>query len=327
MPKLYTINNTLVSINGYYLGQFDRYNVTVASSEHGSVVATPTRGLIGTTITLSSTPDSGYELDYYTVNGVAIVGNTFTLTGNTTVSAVFNDPYNPLSLPANTVRVRTSDGQAPIKVTTGSTQTTYETATLVTGTNDVYDVYKSGDSFKRLLYESTNVIEVLGANTTGITHMGWMLYDCTSLTSVPLFDTSSVTFMGGMFTHCQITTVPLYDTSSCTNTGTMFSGCEYLTTAPLFDTSLCTNMSAMFSMCTSLTAVPLYNTSSCTNMAMMFMNCKKVESGALALYQQASSQAVPPSSYWSCFDGCGSDTETGRAELLQIPSSWGGTGA
>jgi len=89
MPKLYTINNTLVSINGYYLGQFDRYDVTVAPSEHGSVVATPTRGLIGTTITLSSTPDDGYELDYYTVNGVAIVGNTFTLTGNTTVAAVF----------------------------------------------------------------------------------------------------------------------------------------------------------------------------------------------------------------------------------------------
>ena len=89
MPKLYTINNTLVSINGYYLGQFDRYDVTVASSEHGSVVATPSRGLAGTTITLSSTADAGYELDYYTVNGVAIVGNTFTLTGNATVAGVF----------------------------------------------------------------------------------------------------------------------------------------------------------------------------------------------------------------------------------------------
>ncbi len=89
MPKLYTINNTLVSLNGYYLGQFDRYDVTVAPSEHGTVVATPSRSRIGTTITLSSTPDYGYELDCYTVNGVAIVGNTFTLTGNTTVAAVF----------------------------------------------------------------------------------------------------------------------------------------------------------------------------------------------------------------------------------------------
>ena len=249
------------------------------------------------------------------------IGNLFALINNK-LTKKYVDPYNPLGLPANTVRVRTSDGQAPIKVTTGSTQTTYETATLVPGTNDVYDVYKSGDSFKRLLYKSTNVTEVLGANTTGITHMGWMFYYCSSLTSVPLFDTSSVTYMAGMFTHCQITTVPLYDTSSCTNTATMFSGCEYLTTAPLFNTSLCTDMSAMFSMCGSLTAVPLYDTSSCTNMAMMFMGCKKVESGALALYRQASSQAVPPSTYYSCFEACGSDTQTGSAELAQIPDDW-----
>jgi len=56
----------------------------------------------------------------------------------------------------------------------------------------------------------------------------------------------------------------------------------------------------------------------------MFMNCYKVESGALALYQQARSQANPPSTHNHAFANCGRDTVTGAAELAQIPVSWGG---
>ena len=157
------------------------------------------------------------------------------------------DPYNPLNLPANTVRVRTSDGNAPTK----AKYTTYETATLVAGTTDVYDVYKSGTSFRGFLSSSTNVVEVLGANTTGITAMDDMFWGCSSLTSIPLFDTSSV-----------------------------------------------------------------------TNMSYMFDYCTNVQSGALALYQQASSQTTPPSNHSYCFYSCGSNTTTGAAELAQIPSGW-----
>lgn len=43
-------------------------------------------------------------------------------------------------IPANTVRVRTNDGNAPIK----ANYTSYETDTLVAGTTDVYDVYNGG---------------------------------------------------------------------------------------------------------------------------------------------------------------------------------------
>lgn len=183
------------------------------------------------------------------------------------------DPYNPLNLPANTVRVRTSDGNPPTK---GSA--TYELATLVTGTTDVYDVYKGGTAFTRLLYQSSNVVEVLGANTTGITSMNSMFYWCPSLTTVPLFDTSKVT-----------------------------------------------DMTYMFYYCISLRSVPLLDTSSVTYMSQTFRACYNIESGALALYQQASSQANPPSVHNSCFTNCGKNTVTGAAELAQIPSSWGGT--
>jgi len=116
-------------------------------------------------------------------------------------------------------------------------------------------VYKSGTDFTKLLCYS-NIVEVLGANTTGITNMDSMFRACTSLTSIPLFDTSKV-----------------------------------------------------------------------TNMDYTFERCLKVQSGALALYQHASTQAIPPTNHTDTFSDCGSDTTTGAEELAQIPSSWGGTGA
>lgn len=158
------------------------------------------------------------------------------------------DPYNPLNLPPNTVRVVTPDNQPPSRGP--GAVATYETATLVPGTTNVYDVYKSGTDFTKLLNYS-NIVEVLGANTTGITNMEMMFYNCTSLTSIPLFDTNKV-----------------------------------------------------------------------TNMDSMFQGCKNVQTGALALYQQASSQTNPPTSHTLTFRYCGSNTTTGVAELAQIPSDW-----
>lgn len=294
--------------------------------------------------------------------------NSETLLYNNLYELYYVD-YNPLNLPPNTVRVRTNDGNVPYKTSWGATS--YETATIVPGTSDVYDVYKSGTSFKQMLYWSTNVIEVLGANTTGITDMSYMFYNCNALTtvplfdtskvtdmksmfdtcisliSVPLFDTSSVTDMSLMFWHCtslttvplldtsnvtsmygmfeedkSLTSVPLLDTSNVTDMHAMFWGCTKLTSVPLFDTSNATDMGGMFEECTSLTSVPLFNTSNVTNMTDMFYNCYKVQSGALALYQQASTQATPPSIHTSTFTDCGRDTVTGAAELAQIPASW-----
>jgi surface protein len=199
---------------------------------------------------------------------------------------------------ANTIRVRTSDNNVPSK----GINTSYETATLVAGTSDIYDVYKSGTSFEYILSNSTNVVEVLGANTSAITNMNYAFESCTSLSSVPLFDTSKVTRMSYMFFNC-----------------------SSLTTVPLFDTSNLEYMTYMFRQCSSLTIIPLFNTSKLSNMTGAFQLCRNVQSGALALYQQASSKAHPPS-HTDTFKDCGRDTVTGAAELAQIPSSWGGTG-
>lgn len=238
------------------------------------------------------------------------------------------DPYNPLNLPPNIVRVRTNDGLVPYKSSDSYYPTSYETATLVEGTSDVYDVYKSGTDFSFLLIDSSNIVEVLGANTTGITAMEGMFRGCTSLTTVPLFNTSSVTDMAGLFYSCtSLTSVPLFDTSSVTNMSSIFLNCTSLTSVPLFNTSMVTSMYSMFDGCSSLTSVPLLNTSSVINMDSMFLDCKNVQSGALALYRQASTQTNPPRDHSRTFKNCGVNTTTGAAELAQIPNNWGGTAA
>lgn len=253
------------------------------------------------------------------------------------------DPLNPLNLPANTIRCRFVEGYTP---TRGDTQTLVH--------DNIWDIYKAGSDWsylfnERFASEETNLIAVLGANTTGVTEMSGMFYNCAALTSIALFDTSDNTWMYNMFYGCSsLASIPLFNTSNVVTMASAFTGCSSLTSVPLFDTSSNYSMSSTFSGCSSLTSIPLFDTlnvndfrymmyecrslqhiplfdtSSATNMNSMFEWCYNVQSGALALYQQASRQANPPSSHDNTFRYCGSDTTSGYAELQQIPQSWGG---
>ena len=250
---------------------------------------------------------------------------------------------NPLNLPPNTIRVKFASGYTP---TMGDTQT------LVDANNNVWDIYKSSNDWSNLFNEEEKehvLLKVLGANTSNVTQMTglfrcckllttvllfdtsnvtkmpYMFYKCTSLTTVPLFDTANVTAIQSMFYQCtSLISVPLFNTSNVTAIQSMFYQCTSLTTVPLFDTSNVITMGYMLGGCTSLTSIPLFNTSKVTGMTSAFYNCKKVQSGALALYQQASTQANPPTNHSGTFYNCGSNTQTGRAELAQIPSDWKG---
>jgi len=206
---------------------------------------------------------------------------------------------DPSGLPERTIRVRWASDATPHDIEGA-------TITRVAGYTDIYDIHIPSDKWNSLFIYSgpQNLLEVIGANTRGVTDMGDMFNACSSITTVPLFDTSKVV-----------------------ETDNMFTDCTSLRTVPLFDTSNVINMYAMFDECTSLTSIPLFNTSKAERVHNMFWHCYKVESGALALYQQMSSQANPPAVHGSAFFKCGQDTVTGAAELAQIPSSWGGTGA
>lgn len=177
-----------------------------------------------------------------------------------------------------------------------------------------------------MFYECHKLTTINGFfNTYNVTNMSCMFRNCQALTAVPNMDTGNVTSMIQMMQDCRaLTSVPLFNTSNVTTFQSFMSGCWNVTTLPLFDTSSATNFEYAFSNCKNITAVPLFDTSSATSMNSMFYMCKKVESGALSLYQQASTQSNPPSSYSNCFYQCGYDTTTGRQDLNQIPTSWGG---
>lgn len=186
------------------------------------------------------------------------------------------------------------------------------------------------------LFDTSACVEMLGMfsgcrnlssvplfDTSACDNMASMFRDCYTLTTVPLLDTSSCENMSSMFSGCTgLALVPLFDTGACKFMSEMFSGCISLASVPLFDTSACKDMSKMFDYCQSLTAVPLFDTGVCEDMSKMFRDCPNVGGGALALYRQASAQAVPPVSHAETFKNCGIDTTTGAAELAQIPSGW-----
>ena len=57
-------------------------------------------------------------------------------------------------------------------------------------------------------------------------------------------------------------------------------------------------------------------------MKSMFEYCTHVQSGALALYKQASTQTTKPRNHNRTFLYCGANTTSGSAELAQIADDW-----
>lgn len=171
------------------------------------------------------------------------------------------------------------------------------------------------------IVENPDLLEVLEANTTGVTSMYLMFANCTSLRNVALFDTSTVTSMQDMFSLCSsLRTVPLFNTSKVKYMIGMFMN-SGITGIPTFDSSKVEDMRSMFRYCSSLRSVTMLDTTKVTDVRYMFEDCVNVESGALSFYQQLASKVSVPT-HTEAFKNCGSDTVTGLADLSQIPSDW-----
>ena len=66
------------------------YSITVVQPANGSVAASATSATAGTTVKLTANPAEGYTLDYFTLDGARINGDTFIMPArNVEVSAVF----------------------------------------------------------------------------------------------------------------------------------------------------------------------------------------------------------------------------------------------
>jgi len=105
----------------------------------------------------------------------------------------------------------------------------------------------------------------------------------------------------------------------------LFTECKNLESiSTRFDCSSLESSEGTFWQCESLTQVPLLNYYTSCNVNYLFCNCYNVEHGALDLYHQLVNHNNGNHSY--TFGSCGRNTQTGSAELAQIPSSWKSSG-
>lgn len=95
-----------------------------------------------------------------------------------------------------------------------------------------------------------------------------------------------------------------------------------------FDVSLdgliCQSFDRMFAYCTGLTSIVPIQCTNVVNVGDMFAYCIKVEGGALDQYNWFNTYGINITNHSGTFTGCGNNTQTGLAELNQIPVGWGG---
>ena len=205
------------------------------------------------------------------------------------------------------------------------------TATQVSVSPNVWDLYYNNTSWHGLLNEQTDLLEVMDANlsevtdtertfryctalssvcdlnTTNVTNTKDMFESATSLLNAPTMDMSNVTNMSGMFYECRaMSSVPLYDTNKVTDIRFAFQGCSALPTVPLFDFSKVTLARNAFCRCNSLSSAPDFNLSAARNIALMFDSCSNLKKvPALTLRAVATDPYMD--SYYSMeytFNGC-----------------------
>ena len=100
-----------------------KYSITVVQPANGSVSASATSATAGTTVKLTANPAEGYTLDYFTLDGARINGDTFSMPArNVEVSAVFT--ANAYSITV----VQPAGGSVAASATSATAGTTIELA-------------------------------------------------------------------------------------------------------------------------------------------------------------------------------------------------------
>lgn len=100
-----------------------KYSITVVQPANGSVSASATSATAGTTVKLTANPAEGYTLDYFTLDGARINGDTFSMPArNVEVSAVFT--ANAYSITV----VQPTGGSVAASATSATAGTTIELA-------------------------------------------------------------------------------------------------------------------------------------------------------------------------------------------------------
>jgi len=122
-------NTFVVSDNHVVTATFElkKFTASVGTVENGKVSLSDVAPSWGSTVTVTATPNIGYELLVIQVDGVDVVGNTFVVSNNHTVTALFRLRTLTLSVPP------IANG----KVSLSSQQCLYGSAVTVTVTPDI----------------------------------------------------------------------------------------------------------------------------------------------------------------------------------------------
>ena len=222
-------------------------------------------------------------------------------------------------LPPYTIRLRYRENTTP-----SSWRQDVQTVQVSENPN-IWDLTYENSNWSSLLANEYNLIEVIEANTKGVTNMFELFRNCSSLTTISLFNTSFVNNMSCMFYYCTALrgAIPLFDTRNVTDMSSMFYYCSYIEEIPTLNTSNVISMREMLAHCTHLIEIPLFDTANVYDMTSMCLYCSNVLRGMLRLYEQASTQQNIPQQHAACFQHCG---ESLHEERALIPSSWGGDG-
>ncbi len=100
-----TSNNVLSHVTMHYgAGRLEeKFNIQISDCENGILNVNKTTAVAGDIITVTATPDDGYILKAVYVDGKELTENTFTVTSNHTVSAVFE------KIPTYTITVKQAE--------------------------------------------------------------------------------------------------------------------------------------------------------------------------------------------------------------------------
>ena len=94
---------------------------------------------------------------------------------------------------------------------------------------------KQSASYLFYYYKGTSIDDLIKySDTSNVTNMANMFYNCQNLQSIPLLDTSNVINMNNMFYNCQnLQSIPQLNTSKVYNMENMFYNCSKLQTIDL----------------------------------------------------------------------------------------------
>ena len=141
-----------------------------------------------------------------------------------------------------------------------------------------------------------HTLDLSSFDTSNVTKMNGMFFNCKSLTSLDLsnFNTVNVTDIGSMFYGCnELSSLNLsnFNTSNVTNMNYMFYSSNKLISLDLssFNTINVTSMNGMFFYCSSLTNLDLssFNTINVTSMRYMFQHCSSLTNLDLSSFNTA----------------------------------------